>query len=91
MFILKRSVKGIQWVRFLLSSTKLLDTHLIKVFRAFKPTGQRPNCIFIPWNFNLTEAKSSTGFRLSHTFPHSRMGIKGMIVFTTSSSPTILT
>ncbi|KAF6173302.1 hypothetical protein GIB67_026997 [Kingdonia uniflora] len=46
---------------------------------------------FIPRNFNLTEDKSSTGFRLYHTFPQFRMGIKGMIVFTTSSSPTILT
>ncbi|KAF6165569.1 hypothetical protein GIB67_006459 [Kingdonia uniflora] len=91
MFILKRSVKGIQWVRFLSSSTKLVDTHLIKVFWLFKTQSQRPNYIFIPRNFNLTEDKSNTGFKLSHTFPHSRIGIKGMIVFTASSSPTILT
>ncbi|KAF6137115.1 hypothetical protein GIB67_030879 [Kingdonia uniflora] len=56
----------------------------------FNPGSQRSNLIFIPSNFNLIEDKSSTGFRLSHTFPHFRMGIKGMIVFTTSSSPTIL-
>ncbi|KAF6154722.1 hypothetical protein GIB67_035687 [Kingdonia uniflora] len=47
--------------------------------------------LFIPRNFNLTKDKSSTGFRMFHTFLHSRMGIKSMIVFSASSSPTILT
>ncbi|KAF6138592.1 hypothetical protein GIB67_032486 [Kingdonia uniflora] len=60
MFILKRFVKWIQWVRFLSSSTKLVDTHLIKVFWDFQPMDPASNFIFIPRNFNLTEDKSST-------------------------------